>query len=152
MKDRKHKIWLEFKAKEETPGGAILLNDKIKIINGVAKLAKKLKFDCNLMGLPTEVINYEPSGETIKIEKLGDIVEKLSPEQFEMFMIDLRKWYSGGLQSKEMVENTEKRKGLEELFGIEIKAEEMYQHNVLDGMTWLDTGENKTKTTVEVEH
>jgi len=44
-----------------------------------------------MKGYPKEVLDYEPTGKTYEIKTVQDIAE-LSPDQFEMFIEDLRNW------------------------------------------------------------
>lgn len=150
MKEQKHKIWLEFRAKEATPNGGISVDRSVKFGKEIDKIAEKHGFDCFCKGFPKEVLDYEPSGKTIQIEKLSDIIEKLTPEQFEMFLIDLRKWIEAGRQIKEMYDNPEKTNELVSILGVEIKTEENWNY-IKEGMKWIDSGEHKIQTTVHIE-
>lgn len=150
MKKRKHKIWFELVAKKETNMGAIGIKKSIKTGNDIVKVAEKNGFTAYCMGLPTEVIEYEPTGKTIQISSLFDAVEKLTPQQFEMFIIHFRKWVESAREMILMNENKEELNEFMGNFGATINTEGNLQH-CKDGMTWLDTGNHKTKTVVEFE-
>ena len=88
---KKHKMLAEFVALKETEHGAIDLMSSVKFMQDIAKLAKKHGFEAYAKGYPKEVLDYKPTGETIVIKTVEDIA-KLTPEQFEMFVEDLRSW------------------------------------------------------------
>ena len=129
---KKHKMLAEFVALKETEHGAIDLMASVRFMQDIAKLAKKHGFEAYAKGYPKEVLDYKPTGETIVIKTVEDIA-KLTPEQFEMFVEDLRSWttYTRWLDA------------LKDL-GAEIQHE--------PGMIWIDSGEHKAtiKATVEV--
>jgi len=150
MDNSRHKIWIELTAKKETPGGAIPIDTSIGIIKGICKIGDKYKFDGRIIGLPKEVINYEPTNKTIQINKLSDIVEKLTPEQFEMFIIDLRQWVQAGREYKGMCDNKEAIDELTSSIGFTVKINENWK-KFKKGMVWIDSGEHKVITKVEIE-
>lgn len=88
---KKYKLLLELVNKEETENGAIDLLKSCKIMKDFWSLAKKHGFDCYVKWYPKDVFNYEPTGKTYEIKTVQDIAQ-LSPEQFEMFIEDLRNW------------------------------------------------------------
>ena len=131
---KKHKMLAEFVALNETEHGAIDLMASVKFMQDIAKLAKKHGFEAYAKGYPKEVLDYKPTGETIVIKTVEDIA-KLTPEQFEMFVEDLRSWA-----------NFQRWLGILNDLGAEIKHEA--------GMIWIDSGEHKAtiKATVEVSN
>lgn len=76
-----------------------------------------------MKGYPKEVLDYEPTGKTYEIKTVQDIA-KLSPEQFEMFVEDLRNWCN-------MERTIKVFRDLGAVTGPE-------------GMTWIDTGLHET--------
>ena len=147
---KKHKIWLELLAKEPTEFGAIPIKTSVGIIRDTAKVAEKYKFEAMIRGLPKDIADYEPSGKEIQIEKLSDIIEKLTPEQVEMFLVDLRKWIDHGREIKAMKDNPKVVQKFAEKFGCEIQVEENWKM-FKKGMHWLDTGKNKRITKIEIQ-
>lgn len=145
----KHKIWLELNAEEATEEGAIPIATSIKLIQELLKVAKKYKFDARMKAIPKEIINYIPSGKIIKIEMLSDIIEKLSSEQFEFFINDLRKWVEHGRQIKAMKDDPEQVQKIGNSMGCSIMTEQNWNY-FKEGMQWLDDGANKVKTNIEV--
>lgn len=131
---KKHKMLAEFVALKETEHGAIDLMASVKFMQDIAKLAKKYGFEAYCKGYPKEVLDYVPTGNTYLIKTVEDIA-KLTPDQFEMFVEDLRN-FCRTMQAVDVIH----------AMGMETKRE--------DGMTWLDTGEHKAtvKATVEVSN
>lgn len=123
---KKHKMLLELVAKKETPMGAISLSDSINLSKSFWKTAEKFWFECFMKGYPKEVLDYKPTGKTYKIKTLEDIA-KLTPEQFEFLIEDLRNWCN-------LKRNL---KAIEKLWIAKIKQE--------NGMTWLDTWLHEAK-------
>lgn len=76
-------------AQEETEDGAIPLSTFTGILTDISKAVKKHKFTAYAKGYPKEVLDYVPTNKTYRIETVLDIA-KLSAEQFEMFIDDLR--------------------------------------------------------------
>lgn len=60
-------------------------------MKSIGVVAKKYDFEAFLKAYPKDIANYEPTGKTYHLRTLEDIAQ-LSPEQFEMFIDDLRSW------------------------------------------------------------
>lgn len=88
---KKFKMLIELVNQKETENGAIGVIDSVKIMRAIGAVAKKYKFDCYAKGYPKEIIDYIPTGNTYELTTLEDITH-LSPEQFELFIEDLRSW------------------------------------------------------------
>jgi len=129
---KKHKILVEFIRKEETESWAIPIKESIDLINSIWRVAKKFKFDCYLKWYPKEKLNYKPTQKEYKIKTLEHIA-KLSAEQFEFFIDDLRNFCNMQRQVKV----------IKKLTWAEVKQEK--------GMIWLDTWLNESKVSVSVE-
>lgn len=129
---KKHKMLAEFVALKETEHGAIDLMASVKFMQDLGKLAKKHGFEAYAKGYPKEVLDYKPTGENIVIKTVEDIA-KLTPEQFEMFVEDLRN-FCRTMQAVDVIH----------AMGMETKHEA--------GMIWIDSGEHKAsiKATVDV--
>lgn len=117
----------EFVALKETEHWAIDLMASIKFMQDIAKLAKKHGFEAYAKAYPKEIVDYKPTGETIVIKTVEDIA-KLTPDQFEMFIDDLRS-FCRTMQAVDAIN----------AMGIKTEHEQ--------GMTWIDSG--KHETTVE---
>jgi hypothetical protein len=88
---KKHKMMFECIAKEETENGAIPLLQFTGLLSAISKATKKHGFNCYAKAYPKDVSEYVPTNKTYKIKTVRDIV-KLTPEQFEMFIGDLREY------------------------------------------------------------
>lgn len=88
---KKFKMLIELVNQTETEGGFIWLKESVTLMKDVSKMAKKNGFDAFAKWQKKEIIDYIPSGKEILIETVEDIA-KLSPEQFEIFIDDLRSW------------------------------------------------------------
>ena len=60
-------------------------------MKSIGAIAEKYDFEALLKAYPKDVAGYEPTGKTYQLRTLEDIAE-LTPEQFEMFIDDLRNW------------------------------------------------------------
>jgi len=88
---KKHKMMFECIAQEETENGAIPLLRFTGLLSAISKATKKFKFHCYAKAYPKEMNNYVPTNKVYKIKTVRDIT-KLTPEQFEMFIGDLREY------------------------------------------------------------
>lgn len=88
---KKHRMMFECIAEEETEDGAIPLSTFTGILTDISKAVKKHKFTAYDKGYPKEVLDYVPTNKTYRIETVLDIA-KLSAEQFEMLIDDLREY------------------------------------------------------------
>lgn len=88
---KKFKELIEFVKKEETEHWAVWLREHWLFLQDLWKLAKKHWFDCFCKAYPKEKANYNPTNEKYHIKTVEDI-SKLTPEQFEMFVDDLRQY------------------------------------------------------------
>lgn len=88
---KKFKMLIELVNQTETEGGLIWLKESVTLMKDVSKMAKKNGFDAFAKWQKKEILDYIPSGKEILIETVEDIA-KLSPEQFEIFIDDLRSW------------------------------------------------------------
>ncbi len=126
---KKFKMLIELVAKTETENGAIGVMESVTLMKAIGTVAKKHKFDCYAKWYPKEVIDYVPTGNTYELKTLEDIA-KLSPDQFEMMIEDLRWWYNFRREVQPLVDA-----------GI---------WTTPDSMTWLDTGLHEAKLKVEI--
>ena len=117
---------VEFLHKKETENWFIWLKESVLFMTAISKTAKKYWFDAFARWQKKEVIDYIPSWKEIYIETVEDIA-KLTPEQFEVFIDDLRQW-------------CEFTRWVDSLKTILWDA--ITQAN---GMRWLDTWENESK-------
>lgn len=88
---KKFKELIEFVKKEETEHWAVWLREHWLFLQDLWKLAKKHWFDCFCKAYPKEKANYNPTNKKYQIKTVEDI-SKLTPEQFEMFVDDLRQY------------------------------------------------------------
>lgn len=88
---KKHKMLAEFVALKETEFWAIDIMRSVKFMQDLSKIAKKHWFEAYAKWYPKDVSDYVPTGDTIEVKTVEDIAQ-LSPEQFEMFIEDLRNW------------------------------------------------------------
>ena len=88
---KNHRILVEFVSQKQTELWWISLSESGKIMTAIWKVAKDNNYDAFIKWNPKSVIDYKPTGETIEIKTVEDIA-KLTPEQFEMFIEDLRSW------------------------------------------------------------
>ncbi len=88
---KKYKILLEFIKKEKTKDGAVPVFEAVKFSKEIWKVAKKFWYDCFMKAYPKSKANYKPTNKEYKIKTVEDIV-KLTPEQFEFFIDDLREY------------------------------------------------------------
>lgn len=88
---KKFKELIEFVKKEETEHGAVWLREHWLFLQDLWKLAKKHWFDCFCKAYPKEKANYNPTNKKYQIKTVEDIA-KLSWDQFEMFIDDLRQY------------------------------------------------------------
>ena len=118
---KKFKEMFEFVKKEETESGAVGLREHGLFLQDVSKVAKKYGFDCYCKAYPKEKIDYVPTGKEYEIKTVEDIA-KLTAEQFEFFIEDLRNFCN---VQREL-------QAVDELLPGVIKKES-------SGFTWLDT-------------
>lgn len=123
---KKYKMLVEFINQEETEDWFIWLKESVAFMMDLSKLAKKHWFDAFARWQKKEIIDYVPSGKEIYIETVEDIAN-LAPEQFEMFVEDLRSW----------CEVTRWIGSLKSLLWDAVTQEKW--------MRWLDTGEHEAK-------
>ena len=128
---KKYKMLIELVNKIETENWAIDLIQSCKMMNDVAGVSKKFWFDCYVKWYPKEVIDYQPTGKTYIIKTVGDIV-KLSPDQFEMFIEDLRNYCN-------------LMRGIQPMIDLWIATS-------TEWMTWLDTGLHEEKLQVNISN
>ena len=57
----------------------------------ISKISKKFDFECYIKWEPKDTLDYIPTGNTYEIKTLEDIA-KLTEDQFEMLIDDLRQW------------------------------------------------------------
>jgi hypothetical protein len=126
---KKFKMLIELVAQTETEHWAISVTDSVKLMRGVGAVAKKHKFDCYAKWYPKEVIDYIPTGNTYEIVTVEDIA-KLTADQFEMFVEDLRGWCRLHREIQPLVDI-----GMAKTF---------------NAMNWLDTGLHEEKIKVEI--
>jgi len=88
---KKHKLMFECIAQEETENGAIPLLRFTGLLSAISKATKKFKFNCYSKAYPKEMNDYVPTNKVYKIKTVRDIT-KLTPDQFEMFIGDLREY------------------------------------------------------------
>lgn len=88
---KKFKLLVEFINQKETEGGFIWLRESVTLMKDISKTAKKNGFDAFAKWQKKEVIDYIPSWKEILLETVEDIAN-LTPEQFEIFVDDLRSW------------------------------------------------------------
>ena len=86
---KKHRMMVELIAQEETLLGGVDLSTISDLLEKVWSVAKKYKFDAYIKWYPKKVIDYKPTWKTYLIKTVEDIA-KLTPNQFEMFIDDLR--------------------------------------------------------------
>lgn len=128
---KKHKMLVEYIAKKETEEGGVGLIEGVKFMKAIWNLADKHWFDAYMKGYPKEVLDYVPTGKTYQIKTVEDIA-KLTSEQFEMFVEDLRNFCD--IMRWVYAINW---------MGIETKTN--------DWMKWIDDGEHKMNVTVTAE-
>lgn len=132
---KKFKTLLEFVYKEETEHWAISLLKHWLFAKDISKIAKKHWFDCYAKWYPKEKLNYIPTWKTIEIKTVEDIA-KLTAEQFEFFIDDLRNFCDLHRQM-ELLNKT-----------IWVDIVQAWKK----GMTWLDTGLNESKINFETSN
>lgn len=126
---KKYKMLIELVNKQETENGAIGVLESVKLMRAIGAVAKKHKFDCYAKWYPKEVIDYVPTEKTYEIVTVEDIA-KLTPEQFEMFIDDLRSWCNFHREVQPLVD-----------VGIGTTS---------NSITWLDTGLHEGIVKVEI--
>lgn len=111
--------------------GAIPIMESIKLAKDFWNLAKKSGYDCYLKGYPKEKLDYTPTGKNYEIKTVEDIA-KLTAEQFEFFIDDLRSFcdVQRGLNA------------INEITGGIVEKKDT-------GFIWLDTGLNEAKISAE---
>lgn len=128
---KKHKMLVEFIAKEATEDWAIDAFRNINFMKSIGVVAKKYDFEAFLKAYPKDIANYEPTGKTYHLKTLEDITQ-LTPEQFEMFVDDLRNW----------CDMQRWLKGISTL-GAKIEQEPWMQR--------IDSGEHEAKITARIQ-
>lgn len=123
---KKYKMLVEFIHQKETENWYIWLKESVWFMMDISKTAKKHWFDAFAKWQKKEVIDYIPSWKEIYIQTVEDVAN-LTPEQFEVFIDDLRQWC-------EFTRNVDSLKG--------ILWDAITQEK---GMRWLDTWENEAK-------
>lgn len=88
---KQFKMLVQFVRKEATEMWAISIKETISLADDISKLARKKWYEAYLKWEKKEVSDYKPTGEKIEIKTVEDIA-KLTQEQFEMFIEDLRNW------------------------------------------------------------
>lgn len=88
---KQHRMMFEVIRKEPTEHWAISVTESVWIMKKISSLASKEWYECYLKSYPKGILGYEPTNKEYKIKTVEDIA-KLSPEQFEMFLEDLRNW------------------------------------------------------------
>lgn len=131
---KKFKMLIELVAQTETENGAIGVTESVKMMRAIWAVAKKHKFDRYAKWYPKEVINYIPTGNTYELKTLEDIA-KLTPEQFEMMIEDLRGWCNWRREIKAWSDILEK-------IGVSMEDQEW--------MTWLDSWLHEEKIEVQI--
>jgi uncharacterized alkaline shock family protein YloU len=127
---KRHKILTEFVALKETEHWAIDLMISVKFMQDIAKIATKYWFGAYAKGYPKDVLEYVPTGKRIIIKTVEDIAD-LTPEQFDIFIEDLRVW-------------TVHQRWLNIIKKfVEVRSE--------TGMIWIDNWEHKTTIKASVE-
>lgn len=129
---KKFKLLIELVSKEETEEWTIWLKQSWLLMQDISKIAKKHNMDCYIKWQSKEKINYTPTWNTYEIKTVEDIA-KLTPEQFEFFIDDLRNF----CDVRRWMADFNKV-----LWVDIIKAQK-------DWFTWLDTGLNEAKVTFE---
>lgn len=122
---------VEFVAKEATEDWAIGAFRNINFMKAIWAIAKKYDFESLLKAYPKDVAGYEPTGKTYQLRTLEDIAQ-LSPEQFEMFIDDLRNWC-----------DVQRWLGIISQLGAKIEQEPWMQ--------WIDSGEHEAKITMQIK-
>ena len=128
---KKHKMLVEFIAQKETENWGIWFLKSAWFMKQISDVAKKNNFDCYIKWYPKSKLDYIPTNKTIEIKTVEDIA-KLSEQQFEFFIDDLREWCK---ISREL-------KVLNDLW-LEVSTKEKW-------MTWLDTWLNEKKVNIEI--
>ena len=119
---------LHFIRKEETENWSIPLDEMIRFTRQLSQTAEQLWFECYVKPQKKEVLDYIPSGNTYTIKTLEDIA-KLTEDQFEMMIDDLREWCN-------ISKNVDKLKWL----WLDVRSS--------DCMTWIDSW--KYEATVKI--
>lgn len=128
---KKHKMLVEFIAQEATEDWAIDALRSINFMKSIGAIAEKYDFEALLKAYPKDVAGYEPTGKTYQLRTLEDIAE-LTPEQFEMFIDDLRNWC-----------DVQRWLGIISQLGAKIEQEPWMQ--------WIDSGEHEAKITAKIQ-
>ena len=89
--EKNFKLLLELVKKEKSHAWWIWIKESVDLMNSFWELAKKKWFDCYVKWHPANILNYKPTNKTYILKTLWDI-SKLSAEQFEMLIDDLRSW------------------------------------------------------------
>lgn len=126
---KKFKMLIELVAQTETEHWAISVTESVKMMRAIWAVAKKHKFDCYAKWYPKEIIDYIPTGNTYEIKTVEDIA-KLTAEQFEMFVEDLRGWCNLHREVQPLVD--------------------LWVAQTSDSLTWLDTWLHEEKVTIEI--
>ena len=128
---KKYKMLVEFIAKKATEDWATDALKSISFMKAIWAIAKKSDFEAFLRAYPKDIAGYEPTGKTYHLKTLEDVAQ-LSPEQFEMFVDDLRNWCD--MQRWLNVIST---------LGAKIEQEPWMQ--------WIDSGEHEAKITARIQ-
>ena len=128
---KKYKMLVEFIAKKATEDWAIDALKSISFMKAIWVIAKKYDFEALLKAYPKDVAGYEPTGKTYQLRTLEDIA-KLTPEQFEMFIDDLRNWC-----------DVQRWLGIISQLGAKIEQEPWMQR--------IDSGEHEAKISARIQ-
>lgn len=128
---KKYKMLVEFIAQEANEDWAIDALKSFRFMKAIWAIAKKYDFEALLKAYPKDVAGYEPTGKTYQLRTLEDIAE-LTPEQFEMFVDDLRNWC-----------DVQRWLGIISQLGAKIEQETWMQ--------WIDSGEHEAKITAKIQ-
>ena len=128
---KKYKMLVEFIAQEANEDWAIDALKSFRFMKAIWAIAKKYDFEALLKAYPKDVAGYEPTGKTYQLRTLEDVAQ-LSPEQFEMFVDDLRNWC-----------DMQRWLGIISQLGAKIEQEPWMQ--------WIDSGEHEAKITARIQ-
>lgn len=128
---KKYKMLAEFVSKKETEHWTIWAIESVKFMKEISKVAEKHWFDGYAKWYPREKVDYVPTWKAYEINTIDDIT-KLTPQQFEFFIDDLRNYCN-------LMRN------VKELKDLWLRVE------TNDYMTWLDTWLNEEIININIE-
>lgn len=126
-------VLLHLVRKDDASSAYISIPDLVKMTEWIAKISKKFDFECYIKWEPKDTLDYIPTGNTYELKTLEDIA-KLTEDQFEMLIDDLRQWCNYKRAISNIAESLPS-------WTIHIKN---------DGMTWIDSGKHESKVSVTV--